>query len=111
MRPRFRPSPWRWPYDCVVIGAGVRLPPNRLLIFRGVVNAIRRVAPQSVIAFNTSPEDTWGGSRALHLRLRGFSFTPRCKNTLAVYNSRKKKEEAMKLKRKYAVVTGAPCVG
>ena len=44
-------------YDCVVIGAGVRLPRNRLLLFEAVVNAIHRVAPQAAIAFNTRPED------------------------------------------------------
>ena len=33
-------------YDCVVIGAGVRLPPSRLGVFEAVVNAIHRAAPQ-----------------------------------------------------------------
>jgi len=46
------------PYDCVVIGAGVRLPPSRLTLFEAVINAIRRAAPQTSIAFNTRPEDT-----------------------------------------------------
>ncbi len=45
-------------YDCVVIGAGVRLPPNRLVLFEAVVNAIHRAAPQAAIAFNTRPEDS-----------------------------------------------------
>jgi len=45
-------------YDCVVIGAGVRLPPSRLAVFEAVVNAIHRAAPQTAIAFNTRPEDT-----------------------------------------------------
>ena len=45
-------------YDCVVIGAGVRLPPNRLVLFEAVVNAIHRAAPQATIAFNTRPEDS-----------------------------------------------------
>jgi hypothetical protein len=49
-------------YDCVVVGAGVRLPPNRLTLFEAVINAIRRAAPQSPIAFNTRPED--GGAAA-----------------------------------------------
>ena len=34
-------------YDCVVIGAGVRLPRNRLVLFEAVVNAIHRLAPQA----------------------------------------------------------------
>jgi hypothetical protein len=45
-------------YDCVVIGAGVRLPPKGLLLFEAVVNAIHRGAPAAAIAFNTRPEDS-----------------------------------------------------
>jgi hypothetical protein len=45
-------------YECVVIGAGVRLPPSRLGVFEAVVNAIRRAAPQAAIAFNTRPDDS-----------------------------------------------------
>jgi hypothetical protein len=45
-------------YDCVVIGAGVRLPPKRLALFEALVNAIHRAAPQTAIAFNTRPEDS-----------------------------------------------------
>lgn len=44
-------------YDCVVVGAGVRLPPSRLALFEAVINAVRRAAPQAAIAFNTRPED------------------------------------------------------
>ena len=44
-------------YDCVVIGAGVRLPRNRLVLFEAVVNTVHRAAPQAAIAFNTRPED------------------------------------------------------
>lgn len=45
-------------YDCVVIGAGVRLPPSRLVLFEALVDAIHRAAPTAAIAFNTRPEDT-----------------------------------------------------
>ncbi len=45
-------------YDCVVIGAGVRLPPKSLWLFETVVNAARTAAPGVPIAFNTRPEDT-----------------------------------------------------
>jgi hypothetical protein len=45
-------------YHCVVIGAGVRLPPSRLVLFEALVNAIHRGAPGTAIAFNTHPEDT-----------------------------------------------------
>ena len=49
-------------YDCVVIGAGLRLPPSRLVLFEAVVNAIHRAAPQAAIAFNTRPEDSGAAS-------------------------------------------------
>jgi hypothetical protein len=45
-------------YDCVVIGAGIRLPPGRLQLFEQILNVIHRVAPGAAIAFNTSPQDT-----------------------------------------------------
>jgi hypothetical protein len=45
-------------YHCVVVGAGVRLPPSRLGLFEAVVNAIHRAAPQAAIAFNTRPDDS-----------------------------------------------------
>ena len=45
-------------YDCVVIGAGVRLPPRRLGIFEAVINAIHKAAPSAAIAFNTRPDDS-----------------------------------------------------
>ncbi len=44
-------------YDCVVIGAGVRLPPRGLKLFEAVVNAVHRSAPGAAIAFNTLPQD------------------------------------------------------
>ena len=44
-------------YDCVVIGAGVRLPPRSLKLFEAVVNAVHKGAPGAAIAFNTVPQD------------------------------------------------------
>ena len=60
-------------YDCVVIGAGVRLPPRNLALLEVAINAIRKVAPGAAIAFNTRPDDSadaaarWvaGGSRTV----------------------------------------------
>jgi hypothetical protein len=46
------------PYECVVIGAGIRLPPKSLLLLETVVNTVRKSAPNAHIAFNTRPEDT-----------------------------------------------------
>ena len=45
-------------YDCVVIGAGIRLPPHSLSMFEAVINAVHRAAPNAAIAFNTRPEDS-----------------------------------------------------
>jgi hypothetical protein len=45
-------------YDCVVIGAGLRLPPKSLPLFEMVVNAVHKAAPSAAIAFNTQPDDT-----------------------------------------------------
>jgi hypothetical protein len=45
-------------YDCVVIGAGVRLPPRGLAIFEVVINAVHKAAPGAAIAFNTRPDDS-----------------------------------------------------
>jgi hypothetical protein len=45
-------------YDCIVIGAGVRLPPQRLALLEAVINAVHKAAPRAAIAFNTRPEDS-----------------------------------------------------
>jgi hypothetical protein len=45
-------------YDCVVIGAGIRLPPRSLWLFETIINAVHRAAPGATIAFNTHPEDS-----------------------------------------------------
>jgi hypothetical protein len=56
---RYRASPnEKSRYGCVVIGAGVRLPPSRLVLFEALVDVIHRAAPSAAIAFNTRPEDT-----------------------------------------------------
>lgn len=46
------------PYECVVIGGGIRKPEPLVEFFETVVNLVRRYAPQAAIAFNTSPEDS-----------------------------------------------------
>ena len=45
-------------FDCVVIGAGLREPPENLLLFEKVLNLIHALAPTAKIAFNTTPADT-----------------------------------------------------
>lgn len=46
------------PLDCVVIGAGLREPRERLLLFEKILNLIRVHAPHAAICFNTTPADT-----------------------------------------------------
>jgi hypothetical protein len=45
-------------YDCIVVGAGVRLPPRNLQLLEQVINAVARAAPGAPIAFNTTPLDS-----------------------------------------------------
>jgi len=45
-------------FDCVVIGAGLRLPPPQLPLFEKVINLVHQFAPAAKICFNTSPADT-----------------------------------------------------
>jgi hypothetical protein len=45
-------------YDCVVIGAGVRLPAKMLTLFETLVNVLHQGAPGAAIAFNTTPLDS-----------------------------------------------------
>ena len=44
-------------YDCVLVGGGLRTPPECLELFERVVNLVHRHAPGSAIAFGTSPVD------------------------------------------------------
>lgn len=46
----------RW--DCIVIGAGIRVPSKGLDLFERVINAVHEGAPGTPIAFNTNPENT-----------------------------------------------------
>ena len=45
-------------FDCVLIGAGLRQPRERLLLFERIINLIHRLAPAAAICFNTTPADT-----------------------------------------------------
>lgn len=46
------------PWDCIVIGGGVRVPTRSVPLFERVIDAVRRGAPATPIAFNTSPNDS-----------------------------------------------------
>jgi hypothetical protein len=60
-------------YDCVVIGAGIRLPPRGLALFEAVINAVHTAAPGTAIAFNTRPDDSAdAAARSLAARMRAI---------------------------------------
>ena len=44
-------------YDCVLIGAGVRLDPSALVVFERLINTIGTAAPGCKICFNTNLSD------------------------------------------------------
>ncbi len=45
-------------FDCVLIGAGLRQPGERLLLFEKILNLVHRLAPVARICFNITPADS-----------------------------------------------------
>jgi hypothetical protein len=45
-------------FDCIVIGAGLRQPAPRLLLFEKIINLVHTLAPAARICFNTNPAGT-----------------------------------------------------
>lgn len=45
-------------YDCVVVGAGLRIVPKMTGTFEAVMNALRESSPKAKLAFNLGPEDS-----------------------------------------------------
>ena len=45
-------------YDCVLIGAGIRVIPGSFLLFEKLINVVHANAPQAKLCFNTKPSDT-----------------------------------------------------
>jgi hypothetical protein len=46
------------PWDCIVIGAGVRVPAENLFLLERVLNAVRLGAPDTPVAFNVRLDDS-----------------------------------------------------
>jgi hypothetical protein len=46
------------PFECVMIGAGVRVLPEHTVLFENVINIVHRELPTTRFAFNTSPDNT-----------------------------------------------------
>ena len=45
-------------YDCIVIGAGVRLIAKNTPLFEKLINVVHQHAPAARLCFNTKPDDT-----------------------------------------------------
>lgn len=45
------------PWDCVMIGAGVRTVPSNFMLFEKLVNVVHEHAPQAKMCFNQLPAD------------------------------------------------------
>jgi hypothetical protein len=45
-------------FDCVLIGAGLRQPGERLLLFEKIINLVHELAPNARLCFNTTPADS-----------------------------------------------------
>lgn len=45
-------------FDCVIIGAGIRVGPPYFLLFEEILNVVHAGAPRAKIGFNTRPTDT-----------------------------------------------------
>ena len=45
-------------YDCVVVGAGLRIVPGMTRIFEAIMNVVHERAPQARLAFNLGPEQS-----------------------------------------------------
>jgi phosphoribosylaminoimidazole (AIR) synthetase len=45
-------------FDCVLIGAGLRQPGERLILFEKILNLVHAQAPNARICFNTTPADS-----------------------------------------------------
>ena len=45
-------------YDCVIVGAGVRLVAANTPLFEKLINTIHEYAPKAKLCFNTEPTDT-----------------------------------------------------
>jgi len=46
------------PFDCIAIGAGIRVIPNHFILFEKLINVLHEHAPRAKICFNTNPSDT-----------------------------------------------------
>lgn len=46
------------PFDCILIGAGIRTSQDYFILFEKLINVVHQYAPTAKICFNTGPTDT-----------------------------------------------------
>ena len=51
------------PFDCILIGFGIRNDPEEFPLFEKMVNTVHQHAPNAKICFNTGPTDLAGAIR------------------------------------------------
>lgn len=57
------------PWECIVVGGGLRRTEDQLNLFEQIINLIRQHAPHAAIAFNSTPSDTYeAATRWIDLR-------------------------------------------
>lgn len=47
------------PWECVIVGGGLRTADDQLDLFERIINLVRRHAPGAAIAFNSTPSNTY----------------------------------------------------
>lgn len=50
------------PWECVVVGGGVRTAEEHLELFESILNLVRRLVPGAAIAFSRTPADTYAAA-------------------------------------------------
>jgi hypothetical protein len=45
-------------FDCIMVGAGIRVLPDNFRMFENLINLLHQGAPAAKICFNTNPNDT-----------------------------------------------------
>ena len=46
------------PFDCILIGAGIRAIPSNFILFEKLINVVHEHAPHAKLCFNTNPSDS-----------------------------------------------------
>jgi hypothetical protein len=67
------------PWECVVIGGGVRTDEDQLELFERLLNLVRHLAPQAAIAFDRTPTDRGPGPGTTRSSKSKTIYTASCR--------------------------------